>query len=273
MQVDFLNSEKWLSLVFEGRNKDYGAYVHREESSDRHLKAMLIITIVALGLIFLPKVIKSVLPPAAEKVSQTGIATLTDLTQDEVRDRVTPVEAPPPPALDLLNTTKFTSPIIAPDDKVDNEDVMMAQQALSEPDVHISIATVVGSPDGIDIATIKTITGGEEVTVKPKIPTYIEVMPMFPGGDAALMKWLHDNIVYPSIAIEQGIQGRVNLRFVVGTDGSVDQVEIVKGLDPSCDKEAVRVIKKMPKWIPGKQNGNPASVYYSLPVVFKLQNN
>jgi len=85
-----------------------------------------------------------------------------------------------------------------------------------------------------------------------------------------LLKWLSENINYPPIASEQGIQGRVSLRFVVTPDGSVEQVEVVKSLDPSCDREAVNKVKKMPKWVPGRQNGNPVSVYYNLPVRFQL---
>jgi len=104
---------------------------------------------------------------------------------------------------------------------------------------------------------------------KPQVFSHVEVMPQYPGGDAALLKFLQDNVVYPKIAQDKGIEGRVNVRFVVKPDGSIDDVEVVKGLDPSCDKEAIRVVKKMPNWIPGKQNGNPVYVFYSLPVVFK----
>jgi len=102
--------------------------------------------------------------------------------------------------------------------------------------------------------------------------THVEVMPQFPGGEAALMKWLADNITYPPLAQEQGIQGRVNTRFVITPDGSIEDVEIVKGLDPSCDKEAIRVVKSMPKWVPGKQNGKAVYAYFSLPITFRLQN-
>ena len=106
---------------------------------------------------------------------------------------------------------------------------------------------------------------------KQPIFSHVDVMPQFPGGEAALIKWLSENLIYPKEAAEQGIQGTVILRFVMTPDGSVGDVEIIKGLDPACDKEAIRVIKTMPKWTPGKQNGNPVSVYYSLPVRFRLQ--
>jgi len=103
-----------------------------------------------------------------------------------------------------------------------------------------------------------------------QIYSTVEVMPQFPGGDVGLMKWLQDEIQYPREAQDKGIQGRIVVRFVVTPDGSIENAEVVKSLDPLLDQEAVRVVKNMPKWIPGKQDGKPAYVYYSLPVVFKL---
>ena len=100
---------------------------------------------------------------------------------------------------------------------------------------------------------------------------HVEVMPRFPGGDGAFIKWLNANITYPKEAQEKGIQGKVDLRFVVKPDGSVEDVQVVKSLDPILDKEAVRVLKLMPNWIPGKQDGQPVNVYFSVPVRFKLQ--
>jgi len=274
MQVDFLNSEKWLSLVFEGRNKEYGAYVQREESSDRHLKAMAVITIIALGLIFLPKIIKSPSPVKTD-IYGPGDVTLTKVNTEKLPEdnQLKQIVVPPPPA--LKSTVQFTSPVITPDDKIDERELIRTQQDLTETKADISVVTIEGVPGGtVDIVDVKDnqLIVGEKKS-ESSIPDHVEVMPEFPGGQAALMKWLHDNIIYPAIAQEQNIQGRVSLRFVVKPDGSVADVEVVKGLDPSCDKEALRVLKKMPKWIPGRQNGNAVSVYYSLPVVFKLQNN
>jgi periplasmic protein TonB len=99
----------------------------------------------------------------------------------------------------------------------------------------------------------------------------VEKMPGFPGGDAALFKYLGDNVKYPVIAQENGIQGRVICQFVVNRDGSIVDVEVVRSVDPSLDKEAIRVIKSMPKWSPGQQRGKPVRVKYTLPVNFRLQ--
>lgn len=100
----------------------------------------------------------------------------------------------------------------------------------------------------------------------------VENQPEFPGGNAAMMKFLSDNIKYPVIAQENGIQGRVICNFVVEKDGSITDVQVVRGVDPSLDREAVRVIEQMPTWTPGKQRGKAVRVRFTLPVVFRLQN-
>jgi len=126
----------------------------------------------------------------------------------------------------------------------------------------------------VELTDIKEVqkVKAEPATVKGtrQIYNHVEVMPQFPGGDAALLKWLSENIKYPEEAKKQGIQGTVHVRFVVTPDGSVDDVEVVKGLDPVCDRETLRVLKTVPKFTPGTQNGNPVYVYYQVPVRFKL---
>jgi len=99
----------------------------------------------------------------------------------------------------------------------------------------------------------------------------VEKMPEFPGGDVALLKWISEHINYPTIAAENGIQGRVACNFVVNADGSVSDVQVTKPLDPNLDKEAIRVLKMLPRFKPGEQRGKPVRVKYSVPVRFKLQ--
>jgi protein TonB len=264
-----LTAQKWLDLVFEGKNKQYGAYVMREESGNRHLKALLIVTIVGLALVFLPKIISSVIPEPAEMEQVTEVVMENLSTEVPEEDQIKQIENVPPPPL-LKETVQFTPPVIKRDEEVTNE--VITQQELTDNKADISVKTVEGVKEGgVDIADLQDhkVVVQEE---KPEIFSHVEMMPSFPGGDKEMMKWLHDNISYPVIAAEQGIQGRVILRFVVGPDGSIGNVEVQRSLDPSCDKEAVRVVKKMPRWNPGKQNGNAVSVYYTLPVLFKLQN-
>lgn len=104
-----------------------------------------------------------------------------------------------------------------------------------------------------------------------EIFTVVEQAPEFPGGQSELMKYLSSSIRYPEIAVENGIQGRVIVQFVVERDGSATQVEIARGVDPSLDKEAIRVVKEMPKWKPGQQRGKPVRTKFTLPVQFRLQ--
>ena len=99
----------------------------------------------------------------------------------------------------------------------------------------------------------------------------VEEMPQFPGGPSALFEYLSKNIKYPVVAEENGVQGRVIVTFVVERDGSITDVKVVKSVDPSLDKEAQRVVKSMPHWIPGKQNGSAVRVKYTVPVTFRLQ--
>lgn len=104
-----------------------------------------------------------------------------------------------------------------------------------------------------------------------RVFSVVEQMPSFPGGMGAMMQYLSSNIKYPKEAEKKGIQGRVLLSFIVQTDGSITDVRISKSVDPSLDKEAIRVVKNMPKWIPGRQNGEPVRVKYTFPVTFRLQ--
>ena len=112
----------------------------------------------------------------------------------------------------------------------------------------------------------------ESVTqeVEEKAYTVVEQMPQFPGGETALLNNISKNLVYPKIAQENGIQGRVIVRFMVNKDGSISNIQIVRSLDPTCDKEAIRIIKSLPKFIPAKQNGVNVAVWYTLPITFKL---
>lgn len=113
--------------------------------------------------------------------------------------------------------------------------------------------------------------GEGEVYADDEIFAVVEEMPSFPGGDAALMSYISKSIKYPSIAQENGIQGRVICTFVINRDGKVTNAEVIRSVDPSLDKEALRVINNMPTWKPGKQRGKPVRVKYTLPIVFRLQ--
>lgn len=132
------------------------------------------------------------------------------------------------------------------------------------------LASTEDQTEFIDISEVENIVVEEEPQEEAPFMV-VEDMPQFPGGDAALMEYLSKNIKYPAIAEENGVQGRVIVTFVVERDGSITDVKVVKSVDPSLDREAARVVKSMPHWIPGKQNGSAVRVKYTVPVTFKLQ--
>jgi TonB family protein len=142
---------------------------------------------------------------------------------------------------------------------------------LAETKIQISIATVEGEDveGAIDIAELDK----PKAIVEDKEEIYygVEIPPSFPGGEDEMMKYILDNLVYPALAAKNGIEGRVTIRFVVNKKGEITDVTVLRGLDPSCDEEVIRVVKSMPKWVPGKQNGVNVNVYYTLPIVYKLQ--
>lgn len=171
----------------------------------------------------------------------------------------------------MKQTIKFVPPVIAPADEVADDVEVNIIDDLAQSTDQISIENVIGSndDDAIDIADIEDQKVVVEETQAPL--DFVEQMPQFPGGQAAMMKFISENLVYPVVAQEAGKQGRVTLKFVVDKDGSISNVEVVRGIFPACDAEAIRVIKKMPKWNPGRQNGKAVAVNFNIPVVFKLQ--
>jgi len=270
-----LNSSEWIDLVFEGKNKKYGAYFLRSTSSRRHIVAFLVVLVFVGVVAAVPSLIE-VVKSGSEKLAGVDEAyELSDLSnvEEQVPEEniIRQETAPPPPPLKA--TIQFTPPVITEDEKVTDENQMKSQDELNESKVQVSVATVEGTndKDAVDIADLKD----HKVIVEEKEPekpfVSVEQMPQFPGGQTELMKFISSNLKYPTIAAENGIEGRVIIRFVVGKDGSVSNIEIQRGLDSSCDKEAVRVVQMMPKWIPGKQNGRAVPVYFTLPVLFKLQ--
>lgn len=266
-----LTSSAWTDIVFEGKNKEYGAYKLRQTSRKRHYVAIGVMILFVIFALFLPYLIEAV----KASLHQDNVSDVTELSDlkmdDEVKeqDKIKQETAPPPPP--LKSTIKFTPPEIT-DEPIKKDDQMKSQDELNENKTQISVADVKGTDDknGVDIADLKdNKVVVQEEEEKPFVG--VEQMPQFPGGEKELMAYLSKNIKYPTIAAENGIQGRVTLRFVVSKTGDISDVSVLKGLDPSCDKEAIRVVKAMPKWIPGRQNGRNVPVYYTLPVMFRLQ--
>ena len=255
-----LTSPEWCELVFQGKNKAYGAYKMRANSPKRHTWAMVIVVIIAAVGFSIPTLVKLATPKQSQLEEP-------EVKQEEFK-KVEPVA--PPPA--LKSSIKFTAPVIKKDEEVRDDEEIKSQEELTQTKVAISIADVKGNDElnGKDIAELKeVITKAPEAEEKPY--TMVEQMPQFPGGDRELLSFIAKNLRYPTIAQENGIQGKVFVRFVVSATGDVKDVKVMRSLDPYCDKEAIRVIQSLPKWIPGKQNGRNVPVYYTVPITFKLQ--
>lgn len=280
-QID-LTRNGWCDLIFEGRNKKYGAYKLRTETGQRNVKAIIFIGILALILIlgFWAKSRYDEYQLAHQKNdSVTELSALNQPKKEkkaEVKRKVE-VEEKKEVVKEVKSSIKFTAPVIKKDDEVKPEDEMKTQDELMQTNTAIGALDVKGNSDNGAILSVTQRVADEPVRVEPKpevenkVFDVVEEMPSFPGGQAALMKFLNDNIKYPVVAQENGVQGRVVISFVVERDGSITDVKVAKSVDPSLDREAMRVAKSMPRWNPGKQNGSAVRVKFNLPVAFRLQ--
>ncbi len=283
-EVD-LSSREWCDLVFEGKNKDFGAYVIRTDSPKRHNKAVLwtiigaiIFGLLAFGFVKANQYLEE--RRLAEQGEQEEV--LIDMSQDaeEPEPENERVEQPKPEVLpeEVLKSVKVTELQIVEDDKVKKEDEIKTQDELKETETAFGQKdNEKGTEDRNVTKTLKDEVVVEKKEEKPKeekkeeIFRSVEQMPQFPGGEAALMKYLQSHINYPPMAAENNVQGRVVVQFVVDKTGKVGEVKVVRSVDKDLDKEAVRVCKSLPKFTPGRQNGQAVSVWYTLPVTFKLQ--
>lgn len=275
-KIDLI-SRDWTEMVFEGRNKEYGAYRLRKNAGKRNLYSLITIFIAALAIwggISLVKFVES----RTKSVAQTSVAELSALNQPKKKAEVkqqkkVKLEQPEKVVERVKSSVKFTAPVIKKDDEVKPEDELKTQDELMNTKTAIGALDVKGNDDANgEVLKIKEAVAQPEP--KPeveKVFDVVEQMPSFPGGPSALMEWLSNNVKYPVVAQEYGVQGRVVVSFVVERDGSITDVKVVRGVDPSLDKEASRVVRAMPRWIPGKQNGSAVRVKYNVPVAFRLQ--
>ena len=277
-----LSSREWCDLVFEGKNKDFGAYVIRTESTGRHNKAVLwtligtiIFGLLTFGLVQANQYLEQ--RKLADQVGQEAI--IVDMTPqaEEVREKevIEPEQIEEKPEEQLM-TYRATELQIVEDEMVKPEDKILSQEEQVQSDGFAgSVNNSVGSTDldNIHEHIVDVVVEVKKPVVdKPEeVFTSVEQMPQFPGGDEALMKFLSSHINYPPMAAENNVQGKVILQFVVGKDGRVGEVKIARSVDKDLDKEAMRVVKSLPKFIPGRQNGQAVPVWYTLPVSFKLQ--
>lgn len=277
-----LYDPKWVDMVFAGKNKEYGAYQLRKGTSGRNIKALLILVIAAalVGGFLAWKVIEQ--KQAEEQQAYMEAMKLAELQQQAKKEekKKEPVKPKIEPKKEIpvaRETQKFTAPVIKKDELVKEENQVKQMDKLDD-----KVAIGTEDKEGVKDRTLEAVRS--EITVaapppppapKPEVATkvfdVVEEMPSFPGGNGALMSYLNGNTKYPVVAQENGVQGKVIISFVVERDGSISDVRVARSVDPSLDREAQRVVKSMPRWTPGKQNGQTVRVKYTVPVVFRLQ--
>lgn len=276
-----LSSQEWRDLIFDHRNKDFGAYTLRKSSVARHNKAMVVVVIFIILVVVLSYVVKGIQQAIEEsrpkdEIEQVMVNIATEEVEEEEEEEVQErYEEPEPEALpeEILNTVKVTEILIAEDEEVKAEDEIKSADELQATETAFGQTNFdQGTDDRNVVREHKDEVIVEEKTPEPEqVFTAVEQMPAFPGGDAELMKYLSSHINYPPMAMENNIQGRVIVQFVVTKTGKVGEVKVVRGVDRDLDNEAVRVVKSLPDFIPGRMNGQAVNVWYTLPVTFKLQ--
>ena len=275
-KIDLVNND-WVDLVFEGRNQEYGAYKLRKGTSKRNVFSILAMLALA-ALVFIGISLKTIIESSTKKVAVTQVQELSALEKPkekaEVKQKKVEIQQPEKVVERVKSSVKFTAPVIKKDDDVKPEDELKTQDELMNTKTAIGALDVKGNDDANgEVLKLKEAVAQPEPKpeVENKVFDVVEQMPSFPGGNSALMEYLQQNVKYPVVAQENGVQGRVVVSFVVEKDGSITDVKVVRSVDPSLDKEAARVVKSMPRWIPGKQNGSAVRVKYNVPVSFRLQ--
>ena len=280
-----LSSKEWTDIIFDGKNKEFGAYQLRRNSDKRHNRAVLAtligLIVILVGAYFLGMYndfrAKQHEAELQAQLEQQLAQMAEEVPEEEApEEEIQAVEAPEQEQAlpeEILNTIKDTEIQIAADNEV-TEDIT-SKDDVAESTAAAGASTFDQGTDNLEVVR----THKDEIIVEEKKPepkkeeifTAVEQMPQFPGGEAELMKYVANHIKYPTMAAENNIQGRVVVKFVVRKDGSVGEVQVLRGKDPDLDKEAVRVVRTLPKFIPGKMNGQAVSVWFTLPINFKLQ--
>jgi protein TonB len=245
-------------IVFEHRNKEYGAYRLRKKYS-RNLMIGMLIGIITIGTaIITPYLNAKALENQKKRAERQVNLKMENL--DQPQENVEPPPPPPPPPAEQVAVVKYVAPVVV--DSIKPEEV---KQMITTDQAAVEVK----NEEVQAVQEVQVEVKEEEAPVE--VFVVVEEMPTFPGGDTELMKFINSNIVYPEIAKENNIQGRVILRFCVTYKGAVDQISVLKSVDPALDNEAKRVIAMLPAWKPGKQGGKAVNVWYSVPVTFQLK--
>lgn len=261
-------------MVFETRNRAYGAYDLRKSYKKTVNRSLLYGAVAFLAAVGAPMLYASISPKATKEVAVE--IDLTKLKDEKIDEK--PIDLPPPPPPPEVKppevaTIKFLPPEPKPDEEVKNEEPPPKVEELEK--VIISNVTKKGIESDQVAAAPPPIEAPKAVEIeKPRedeIFTTVEQNPEFPGGIKEMYSFIGKNLKYPSAAQRANVSGKVFAKFVVEKDGSLGDVQILKGIGFGCDEEAQRVLKSMPKWNPGKQNGRNVRVFFTMPISFVLE--
>lgn len=261
-------------MVFEGRNKAYGAYVLRKLYGQHVAKAVVISIALAAVLIAIPVLVQRIWPAVVVVPPITPDGPVVTILPPPTITPPTAAVEPPATATVVVRPITTVPTHIAPDDQV--KDVPKTD-AVTQPVIDGPV--VVGDIPKVGNGGTTDVAGpvGNDTSAKPAAPAvntpfvHVEVMPEFMGGNAALIKYLQKQLRYPAQALRAGVEGKVFMSFTVNTDGTITDVSVLKGLGYGTDEEASRVIKQMPAWKPGYQNNHAVPVRYTLPITFKYE--
>ena len=277
-KIDLI-SKQWCELVFEGRNKSYGAYKLRSEAGLRQRNALIAVCIGIAVLAMIPFIVRMGEREDANDESYTEVMQMAELKkekkEEKKEEKIEVKYQKPLEKVAVKASIQLTAPVIKDDSQVDKDAELKNMEELMNAKADIAATTYKGDEGGTvnidDLKENQTVGGTAGQEVEEEVFTVVEQPPAFPGGEAALLKYISDHLKYPQIALEQEIQGVVTLRFVVLPNGAVGDVFVVQGLDSNCDREAVRVVKSLPRFNPGRQQGKPVSVWFTLPIRFQIQ--
>ena len=256
-------------IIFMYKNREYGAFVLRKLYS-KFLTYAVMIAVAFFVLAISSPLIIEFLKPKVEVAKRTNkVIQYTDLAEPPSIDKekkIEKIEEIKP----LKSTIAFRPPVIKADELVKDEYIPTVDDLKK---VDPGAKTQEGSANGVDLSLmdVQETKVTEEPAAKAEVFTYVEEMPTFPGGNDAFLSYVASKIQYPEIAKRAGVEGKIFVSFVVSASGAVSDVQVLKGIGAGCDEEAVRVIRSMARWNPGKQNGRAVNVKVSVPIIFKLQ--
>jgi protein TonB len=259
MAKDNMNAPAFDDIVFEDRNKEYGAYRLRKRYNRNVSIALLIGVLIIATAVITPYINAKALEGRAKRAERQVEIKMEKL--DQPTELVAPPPPPPPPPTDVVQQQRYVPPVVV--DSIKPEEVkqlMTADQAQSE----------VTNKEVVEV--VQQVKEEVQEAEAEEVPfVVVEEMPMYPGGDVELLKYIMEHVQYPEVAKENNIQGRVIVRFCVTAKGGVSQVSVLKGVDPELDKEAIRVVNTLPPFKPGKQGGKPVPVWYMVTITFTLK--